>query len=111
MDPVVASECRNFLVDIYLKSQVDEKYKRVFVENFVKKVEEVSQQLNQIEDKNQKYVTMRQNWVQVIRTYLYRFDYLHIPIEDLKRYDPRTNIEVTVQLDPDNIKHKIMVNP
>lgn len=98
-------------MDIYLKSQVDEKHKRVFVENFLKKVEEVSEQLNQVGERDPKYVTMRQNWVQVIRTYLFRFDYMHIPVEDMTKYDAKKNIEVIVQLDPDNITHKILVNP
>ena len=41
-DTVVANEARNFLVDVHLKSVIEQKHKRVFVENFLKKTEEIS---------------------------------------------------------------------
>jgi len=111
LDPNVASEARNFLVDIHLKSQVEDKHKRVFVESFLKRVEEISQQLNEtIESDHQKYIGMRLNWITLIRTYLHRFDYMHIPLEDIKKYDEKNNIEITIQLDPDNVTHKVLVN-
>ena len=53
---------------------------------------------------------MRMNWVLLIRTYISRFDYLHIPIEDIKKYDQKNNVKVTVQLDPENITKEIVVN-
>ena len=59
-DPNVASESRNFLVDIHLKSIIDPKHKKVFVESFLKRVEEISQQLNNLEPERQhRYVDMR----------------------------------------------------
>jgi len=35
---------------------------------------------------------------------------MHIPLEDIKKYDEKNNIEVAVQLDPDNVTQKILVN-
>lgn len=106
----MAEESRNFLVDIQLKSVIEPKHKKVFVESFLKKIEEISIQLNQLAPNNSKYVEMRMNWVLLIRTYISRFDYLHIPIEDIKKYDQKNNVKVTVQLDPENITKEIVVN-
>jgi hypothetical protein len=35
---------------------------------------------------------------------------MHIPLEDIKKYDEKNNIEVTIQLDPENVTRKIVVN-
>ena len=41
--------------------------------------------------KQDKYNEMRLNWVTLIRTYICRFDYMHIPLEDIKKYDEKSN--------------------
>ena len=77
----------------------------------MKKTEEISLQLNNMEPaKRPRYYEMRLNWVTLIREYIKRFDYMHIPLEDIKKYDEKNNIKVTVQLDPENITQEIMVN-
>ena len=53
---------------------------------------------------------MRLNWVTLIREYIKRFDYMHIPLEDIKKYDEKGNQKVSVQLDPENITQEIVVN-
>ena len=35
---------------------------------------------------------------------------MHIPLEDIKKYDENHNQKVSVQLDPDNITQEIVVN-
>lgn len=50
------------------------------------------------------------NWIKLIGDYIARFDHEHIPIEDIKNYDEKQNMEIVVVLDPDNIKQTIMVN-
>ena len=50
----VSHECRNFVVDIYLKTNVEPKYKRKFTENFLKRVEMDHVKLNEIM-KNKNY--------------------------------------------------------
>jgi len=75
-NPNVAHEARNFLVDIQLKSNIETKSKRRFVENFIRKIEEISQQLYSLKpDRQHQYTEMRLNWVTLIRTYISRFDY------------------------------------
>ena len=53
---------------------------------------------------------MRLNWVTLIREYVKRFDYMHIPLEDIKKYDEKNNLKVSVQLEPENISQEIVVN-
>lgn len=53
---------------------------------------------------------MRHNWIILIRTWVQRFDYMHIQIEDIKKYDERQNIAVSVCLEPEKIYHEIIVN-
>ena len=94
-DTIVANEARNFLVDVHLKSVIEQKHKRVFVENFLKKTEEISLQLDNLEPaKRQRQIEMRLNWVTLIREYVKRFDYMHIPLEDIKKYDEKSNLKV-----------------
>ena len=50
------------------------------------------------------------NWVTLIRTYIQRFDYMHIPTEDIKKYDEKNNLKVSVQLDPEKVTQEITVN-
>ena len=46
---------------------------------------------------------MRLNWVTLIRTYIQRFDFMHIPLDDIKKYDEKNNLKVSVQLDPEKV--------
>ena len=55
-------------------------------------------------------IDLRLNWIKLIGNYISRFDHEHIPMEDLKNYDEKQNIEIQVSLDPDNIKQVILVN-
>ena len=55
-------------------------------------------------------MTTRYNWVMLIRTFIQRFDYMHIPVEDLKRYDEKNNLKVSVVLDPEKVTHELVVN-
>ena len=94
-----------------MKSVIDPKHKQVFIQNFMKKIEDFSLKLNQYHDTEpSKYVTTRYNWVMLIRTFIQRFDYMHIPVEDLKRYDEKNNLKVSVVLDPDKVTHELVVN-
>jgi hypothetical protein len=102
----VSHECRNFVVDIYLKTNVEPKYKRKFTENFLKRVEMDHVKLNEImKNKNYDadfYMDMRLNWVKLIRTFINRFDFEHIELEDLSRYNEKDNINCAVTLENEN---------
>lgn len=37
------TESRNFLVEIYLKSNIEVKHRKVFVENFLQRIETISE--------------------------------------------------------------------
>ena len=54
-------------------------------------------------DATSNYFDMRLNWITLIRIYIQRFDFMHIPLEDIKKYDEKDVQKVTVQLDPDNV--------
>ena len=78
-------------MDVHLKSSIEPKHKKVFVESFLKRIEAISAQLNElIPEQSARYIAMRMNWMSLIRTYVHRFDYMHIPLEDLKKYDEKT---------------------
>ena len=55
-------------------------------------------------------IDLRLNWIKLIGDYISRFDHEHIPVEDIKNYDEKQNLEIVVVLDPDNIKQTIVVN-
>ena len=104
-------ESRNFLVEIYLKSNIEQKHRKVFVENFIHKIENISEQLNGLaQDTPARYVEMRLNWMALIRTYIKHFDYMHIPVEDVSRFDQTKNKKITVILMPDDVRNEIVVN-
>ena len=42
---------------------------------------------------------MRLNWVKLIRTFINRFDFEHIELEDLSRYNEKDNINCAVTLE------------
>ena len=44
----------------------------------------------------------RLNWVKLIKTFIMRFDYEHITLEDIKMYDQKRNSECTISLELDN---------
>ena len=48
-DASVKSESRKFLVEIFLKSNIESKHRRKFIENFVLKIETISQQLSNLQ--------------------------------------------------------------
>ena len=104
---------RNFLVDIFLKTKVEPKFKRLHTESFMLRIEQISLQLEEIGltgAKASQGIDLRLNWINLIGDYISRFDHEHIPMEDLKNYDEKSNIEIQVSLDPDNIKQTIWVN-
>ena len=110
-DQQVMIESRNFLVDIYLKSNIEPKHKKVFVENFLQRIEHISDQLNQTQaEKPAQYVDMRLNWMSVIRTYIKYFDYMHVQCEDISKFDQAKNKKIKVILMPENVANEINVN-
>ena len=104
---------RNFLVDVFLKTKVDPKHKKLHTEAFMLRVEHVNRQLNELGTTGpnaSQGIDLRLNWVRLIGAYISRFDHEHIAVEDIKNYDEKQNQEITVALDPDNIKQTVVVN-
>ena len=104
---------RNFLVDIFLKTKVESKHKKLLTEAFMLRIEEISLQLNEFSATGQDAshgIDLRLNWIRLIGDYISRFDHEHIPVEDIKNFDEKQNLEIIVVLDPDNIKQTIVVN-
>lgn len=46
----------------------------------------------------------------LIRTYIKHFDYMHMPIEDISKYDSSKNKKIVVILMPDDVRNEIIVN-
>ena len=111
--PAVCKMSRDFLVDIFLRTQVDPKHKKLHTESFMLRIEQISNQLEEIGltgPKASQGIDLRLNWIKLIGNYISRFDHEHMPMEDLKNYDEKQNFEIQVTLDPDNIKQVILVN-
>ena len=73
-----------------MKSNIESKHRRKFIENFVLKIETISQQLSNLQaEQPSRYLDMRLNWMSLIRTYIDHFDYMHIPREDVSQYDDK----------------------
>lgn len=39
---------------------------------------------------------MRLNQIRLIQTFISKFDYEHVELEDIKKYDPKENLDIKV---------------
>ena len=90
--PEVCKMSRNFLVDIFLRTKVEPKHKKLHTESFMLRIEQISLQLEEIGltgANASQGIDLRLNWIRLIGDYISRFDHEHIPMEDLKNYDEK----------------------
>ena len=101
-------------MDVFLNTKItDTKDKKKHTEHFLLRCEDINLQLMDIKTTGPnatKGIDLRLNWIRLIGDYISRFDHEHIPEEDLKNYDEKNHIDITVTLEPDNIKQTVYVN-
>ena len=48
------------------------------------------------------YMEQRLNWVKLVRNFISRFDYEHIELEDVSRYNEKENNQCTIIMELEN---------